>query len=87
MTTLRSSDSSDTSDGMLVMLKTRLPSSVSRSSDVLTLLRAIGEALSIKINLYISVRCHNFSFKPVTKRLLRMTDMSDSVRCSQGVKS
>ncbi len=74
----RSSVTSDASDALSVMLETRLPSRVSRSSDGLTLFRAIGEALSIMINLYISVRCHNISLSPVFKRLLRMTDMSDA---------
>lgn len=74
----RSSVTSDASDALSVMLETRLPSRVSRSSDGLTLFRAIGEALSIMINLYISVRCHNISLRPVFKRLLRMTDMSDA---------
>lgn len=78
MTVLRSSDSYDTPDTLSVMLGNRLASSVSRSSDVLTPFRAIGEALSIKINLSISVRCHNISLSPVFKRLLRMTDMSDA---------
>ncbi len=78
MTVLRSSDSYDTPDTLSVMLGNRLASSVSRSSDVLTPFRAIGEALSIMINLSISVRCHNISLSPVFKRLLRMTDMSDA---------
>lgn len=77
MSFFRSSDSSDTFDVTGVRLGNGLLPGVSRTSDNLTSLRAIGEALSIKIKPYIRVRCQNISVYPLAKRLLRMTDSSD----------